>query len=744
MTHPAESFLPRLDAARMDRRGFLTFAAKGLAVAVALPAAGRLAHAAATPKELATAYVHIGTDNSVTLMFGGCEMGQGAMTGLAMILAEELCVDFAAVGVVQSQVDPIVSYVTGGSSAVRGRYVNLRNAGAAAREMLVAAAMALQGDANRDSYVAQSGAVTHTSGKKWTYGALTLGAAGLTPPADLRLTDPAKFRIIGTRQPRFDIPSKTDGSAKYGIDVWFPDMVFAAIKHCPVLGGTLAVAPVKPSGAIAVVPCKASDSRGAVVAGTINAVAVVASNTWQAMRLARGMSVPWTLPSSTADVDSTQILAKATALARTGAALVAEPAPPAGVSPAAYAAVIEPQVTQALGTATVDATYTLPYLAHATMEVLNCTVRLTFTGSAPTACEIWAPTQGASMVAGLAASLTGLPSSAIVVHTMLLGGGLGRKFELDFVSQAIQTALVVKKPVKLTWSREEDMGHDQYRPCAVVNVKATLDSNKRIQAWWYRNVSQAILGQRGWLPPGAVDSQAIEGAIHLPYDLGTHVAEWVPLTAGIPVGFWRSVGSSINAFAVETTIDELAQAAGLDPFVFRYNNVTDARTLAVLQAADNLSLWRKSLPAGRAWGMAYAESFGTRVCQVVDISNPGTSSVKVNRVACVVDCGTAINPDSIEAQMQGGILHALNATLWGQSTFTAGKANQTNFSRYRVMRPSEMPAVTVQIVPSTAPPSGIGEPGVPPLAPALVNAYARLTGIRVRTLPMFPGATMGD
>jgi isoquinoline 1-oxidoreductase beta subunit len=348
------------------------------------------------------------------------------------------------------------------------------------------------------------------------------------------------------------------------------------------------------------------------------------------------------------------------------------------------------------------------------------------------------------MVASLAAALTGLPASTIIVHTMLLGGGLGRKFELDFVSQAIQTALVVRKPVKLTWSREEDMSHDQYRPCAVVSVKAALDANKRIKAWSYRNVSQAILGQRGWLAPGAVDSQAIEGAIHLPYDLGTHVAEWVPLTAGIPVGFWRSVGSSINAFAVESMIDELAQAAGLDPFVFRYNHVTDARTLAVLQAADTLSLWRKSLPAGRAWGMAYAESFGTRVCQVVDISNPGTSSVKVNRVACVVDCGTAINPDSIEAQMQGGILHALNATLWGQSTFTAGKSNQANFNRYRVMRPSEMPAVTVQIIPSTAPPSGIGEPGVPPLAPALVNAYARLTGVRVRTLPMFPGATMSD
>jgi isoquinoline 1-oxidoreductase beta subunit len=714
-------------------------------VAVALPASGRRAEAATAPGDLASAYVHVGGDGSITLAFGGVEMGQGSMTGLAMILAEELLVDMNQVTVVQSLVDPVVSYLTGGSSAVSGRYVNLRNAGAAAREMLIAAAMAAQKDGNRDNFAAQSAVVTHLPTQtKRTYGSLASAAAGLTPPADLRLTDPARFRIIGTRQPRVDIPAKTDGSARYGIDTWSPDMVFAAIKHCPVFGGTLAATPATPSGAIAVVPCKASDSRGAVVAGTVNAVAVVASNTWQAMRLARGLNVQWTMPASTASVDSAQILAQANALALDGPALLAEPAPPAGVSPADYASVVEAQVDALLGTPTVSATYTLPYLAHATMEVLNCTVSITFAGGAPTRCEIWAPTQGAAWVAGLAAGLTGLPASAVVVNTTFAGGGLGRKFEMDFVSQAIQTALVVRKPVKLTWSREEDFGHDQYRPCAVVVAKATLNGNKRIKAWSYRNVSQSILGQRGWLPPGAVDSQAVEGSIRLPYALGTYLSEWVPLPAGIPVGFWRSVGSSINAFAVECMIDELAQAAGQDPFVFRKNHVTDARALAVLQTADNLSLWRKSLAPGHAWGMAYAASFGTRVCEVVEVSSPGTSSVRVNRVTCVVDCGTAINPDSIEAQMQGGILHALNATLWGQSTFTAGKANQTNFNRYRVMRPSEMPAVTVQIVPSTAPPSGIGEPGVPPLAPALVNAYARLTGVRVRTLPMFPGATMGD
>ena len=746
MSHPAESALSMAASHTVDRRGFLTFAIKGLAVACVLPVAGRIESvgAAPTPQQLASAYVHIGTDGSITLSFGGAEMGQGAMSGLAQILAEELMVDWNQFTVGQSLVDPVVSYFTGGSSAVRGRYDTLRNAGAAARELLIAAAMAAKGDSNRDHYAAASAKVTHLpSGTSWLYGTLAASAATQVVPADLRLTDPAKFRLIGKPVPRVDIPAKTDGSAKYGIDTWSPDMVFAAIKHCPTIGGTLAATPSTPSGAIAVVPCKASDSRGAVTAGTTNAVAVVASNTWLAMRLAKSLNVQWTLPASTAGVDSTQILALAKSLAQTGAALVAEPAPPAGQTPASYAAVIEPQVNSALGAPTLDATYTLPYVAHATMEVLNCSVSISYANGVASGCEIWAPTQGAAGVAGLAAALTGLAPSQIIVHTTLLGGGLGRKFEVDYVSQAIQVALAVKKPVKLTWPREEDYGHDQYRPCAVVNVKATLDSTKHIKAWSYRNVSQAILGQRGWLPPGAVDSQAVEGSVRLPYALGAHLSEWVPLTAGIPVGFWRSVGSSINAFAVECMMDELAMSAGIDPFQFRYNHLTDPRTESVIRAADALSSWRKTLVAGHAWGMAFAESFGTRVCEVVEISTPTSTSVKVHRVACAVDCGTVVNPNSVEAQMQGGILHALNAALWGQVTFAAGKAAQTNFRNSRVMRLSEMPAVTVQIVGSTQPPAGVGEPGVPPLAPALANAYARLTGIRARTLPLFPNATMG-
>ena len=743
---------------QIGRRGFLATALGGLSVAFVMPDAGRmfgLKGATITPTQLANAYIHIGTNGSITLMFGGSEMGQGIKTGLAQILAEELMVDWNQVTVQQSLVDPTVTYITGGSGAVSGRYTNLRTAGAAAREMLIQAAMGITGDSTRANYTAASAKVTYSgpnpvSPKSWSYGVLSTAAAGLTAPTNPPLTDPANFRLIGKPIQRVDIPSKVDGSAKFGIDTWFPDMVFAAIRHCPTIGGVLAATPTKPSGAIAVVPCKASDNRGIVAAGSVNAVAVVASNTWLAKNLANSLSVKWTLPASTASVDSTQLSAQAAALLNSGAALIAEPAVPAGFTPSSYAPMIEPVVNSSLGTPTVDATYTVPHLAHATMEVLNCSVRLTYDSTKTTVikCEIWTPTQAANWVAGTAAALinaaqgTPIAASNVIVNTTYLGGGLGRKIEQDYVSQAIQVALAVKQPVKLTWTREEDMGHDNYRPMAAVRVQAAL-SGSAITAWSVRNVSGAILGQRGWMAPGSVDGQAVEGAVNLPYNLGTFLTEWVPLPAGIPIGFWRSVGSSINTFAVECTIDELSQKANMDPFAFRYNLISDARRLAVLQAADNMSLWRKSLPAGHFWGVAMAEWNGTIVCEVAEISQPTTTSLRVHRVACAVDCGQVINPNQAEAQMQGGIVHGLNAAMWGQITFTAGKANQKNFNNYRMIRIGEMPQITVQLVSSNNPPSGLGEPAVPPIAPALANAYSRLKGSRVRTLPFFPGAVMG-
>lgn len=748
-TLPADEIVATLATQKLNRRGFLKFSANGLALAFALPMIGRSedANAAITTQDLANAYIHISPNGTITLAFGGAEMGQGSMSGLAQILAEELMVDWTQISVAQALANPVISYTTGGSSAVSRRYTTLRTAGAAARELLVAAAMQETGDSNRDNFKADSAKIVYLPDTEiwWEYGELASAAAGMTLPADLRLTNPANFRLIGKPLPRVDIPAKVDGSAKFGIDIWFPGMVFAAIKHCPTIGGTLKSMPAKPSGAIAVVACTASNTRGSVIAGSKNAVAVVASNTWLASRLAKKMSVSWSLPVSTANVDSAQILTYAQGQLGSGVALIAEPLPPAGYTPQSFAPVIEADVAKAIGTPTLDATYTVPYLAHATMEVLNCTVSIVYSGTTPVSCEIWAPTQSATAVATNAALLTQLPASAITVHTTFLGGGLGRKIEQDYIWQAIEVAMAIRKPVKLTWMREEDFGHDQYRPLALTRVKAKLAGGK-IQAWSYRTVSQSITAQRGRLKAGSIDSQAIEGAIHLPYELGNYLVEWVPLDTGVPVGYWRSVGASINSFAVESMMDELAKTAAIDPFTFRYNHLKseDARALATLQAADLLSSsWRKQLPAGHAWGVAISQAFGTWVCEVVEISQPAVGSLRVHRVDCVVDCGTVINPASVEAQMQGSILHGLNATLWGEAVFKAGIATKLNFNSNRVMRVSEMPTVRVHIIPSTNPPSGIGEPGVPPLAPALANAYARLSGIRIRKLPFFANATMG-
>lgn len=746
-----DSLASGVDVRTVSRRDFLVSLVGGLSVGFTMGSGDRalaIDPAAAVVDSQVNSYVRVATNGEVTLLFGGAEMGQGSMSGLAQILAEELMVDWNQITVEQAPASKI-SYLTGGSGAIKGRYTPLRTAGAAARELLVAAAMLATGDTTRASYAVKSGAVTYTApdGKSmlWGYGDLAVAAAGPAAqallPNSIPLTDPANFRIIGQSVARVDIPLKVNGSAKYGIDVWSPDMVFGVIKHCPTIGGVLAKTPTKPASAIAVVPVKASDNRGAVVAGTYNAVAVIADNTWKAKKIAKSLSVAWSLPASTANVDSASLATQAKALMATGTALVADTSLPTATS-----AEIKTQVSAALTASAkkVGGTFSVPYLAHATMEVLNCTAKVTFNGATPVSCEVWAPNQAANSVVATATAITGLPATAITVHTTFLGGGLGRKIEQDYISQTIQVAMVVQRPVKLTWMREEDFGHDNYRPMALVQADAGLDSANKVAAWSYRTVTPSITAQRGRLAAGTVDSQAVEGAVRLPYNLGTKLVEWVPfLDAGIPVGYWRSVGCSINTFVSESMIDLLAKAAGQDPFTFRYGTMTDARGVAVLAAADQASQWRKTLVKGHAWGVAISQAFNTWVCEVFEISAPTSTSIRVHRVTCVVDCGQVINPNSVTAQMEGGIIHGINAAMWGQITFTQGIAAQTNFNKNRMMRMNEAPQIDVQIIKSTLPPTGTGEPGVPPVAPAIANAYAALTGKRLTALPFFPGATMG-
>jgi isoquinoline 1-oxidoreductase beta subunit len=701
-----------------------------------------------------TTWLQVGADNSVTLTIGSSEMGQGSFSGLAQILAEDLMVDYARIKTVQG-VPAIVapapvgtSINTVGSSVIRTNFWKMRDAGAAAREMLVQAAMNRIGDQMRGNFTVVDGVITHTpSGQQLSYGQVADAAALLMLPLGATLVPDAQFKVIGKTMPRVDIPSKVDGSAVYGIDVRLAGMVYAVIKHCPTFGGTLAALPATPQGMLAVVPTSvvAGTNRGADATGNVNAVAVVGTNTWDTWQAAKGLQVSWTLPANAATLNDAAFVAQGQALLTGGTPYVAGgPNPPGTVYTVEGSAATAKAAIDAAPTI-VEATYTLPYVAHACMEVLNCTVDYV----AGDHCEVWAPTQSAKSLLNLVVAMTGLAPSQVTVHATYLGGGLGRKAELDFVSQAVQVARAIGRPVKLMWPREEDFTHDQYRPMAVVGVRAGLTSGKAVAGVAYRNVSPSILGQRGAPLGAAGDSQGIEGARDLPYNFGTRVTEWVAHPSPIPVGFWRSVGASINTFAVESMIDELAWSAGQDPYLFRRNLLTDARWLAVLDAAANLAGWSTPVGSGRGRGIAIGTAFGSIVAQVVEVSYSATTGVRVLKSSIALDCYVAVNPGQIESQLVGGMVHGMNAALYGRQSFVNGVAQARNFSRSRMIRMNEMPTVAITIIPNPAAADrkvaigGVGELGVPTFAPALANAYYAASKQRVRTLPFFPNATMG-
>jgi isoquinoline 1-oxidoreductase beta subunit len=740
-------------ARKLARRDFLVRAAGGLIVGFVLPDASQLGQLEAATITAVNSWLKIGTDESITLTIGSSEMGQGSFSGLAQILAEELMVDYSRIITVQggptmATPAPIGSAIyTVGSGVTRRNFWKLRDAAAIAREMLVQAAMNKIGDQSRAKYTITKGVITYGGTKTITYGSVAAAAALLTPPASAPLVPDSQFSLIGKVVPRIDIPSKVDGSAKYGIDIRLPNMVYAIIKHCPTLGGRLASAPAIPPGAIALIPTKvvAGTDRGLEAAGNVNAVAVIGTNTWDAWQAANSLSINWKLPANASSLGSTQFLAQAQALVTS-----ATPYSASGPNPPGTLYTVEGNasaVTAANSSAAhvVDTIYSLPYVAHACMEVLNCTVDYV----AGVKCDVYAPTQGSSSVLSLVVAMTGLAPNQVNVHTTFLGGGLGRKAEVDFVSQALQIGMALGRPVKLMWPRDEDFTHDQYRPMALVHAKAGLNSQGQVLGWSYRNISPSILGQRG-VPLGPTgDSQGYEGAVNLPYSFGARVTEYVTHPSPIPVGFWRSVGASINTFAAESMIDELAAAAGQDPCSFRRSRLTDPRWIAVLDAVASLSGWYTPAPPGHARGIAIGAAFGSIVAEVVDISNVTSTGLRVNNVWVAMDCYIAVNPGQIEAQLTGGVVHGLNAALYGRQTFVNGAAQNKNFNRSRMIRMGEMPQVAVKLIPNplmsdrNVAIGGAGELGVPTFAPALANAYFKLTGQRVRSLPFFPNATMG-
>jgi isoquinoline 1-oxidoreductase beta subunit len=658
-------------------------------------------------------WIQINADNSVTIAFGGAEMGQGILTGLAQAAAEELGVAWSQV---RTQAAPTSqSYIPGGSWGIRANLQKMRIAGAQAREVLIASAAAAWG-VDVASCSVNDGVITNSITKATlTFAQLAKDASTRTPSASPTLRDPSQFRLVGQSMQRLDLPSKVDGSAVFGIDVRVPGMVYAAVRNCPTIGGTLARTPATPSGAIAVVPL-----------GT--AVAVVASNTWAAFRAAESLSVSWTIPSTAAQLTSSTISAQAQTLMTTGT-----PGSPAaeklGDAPGAFAS----------AASKVEVTYSLPYLPHVCMEVLNCTASVT-----STSCEVWVPTQAASWVQATAMSITGLPAPAITVHPTLLGGGLGRKIEQDYVAQAISVSKAIGKPVKLTWRREEDLSHDQYRPMGLVRVRLGADAAGNVTSFASRTVAPSPLFQRGWMAPTGNDN--VEGAEGLPYAISNRLVEYVRHPAAVPVGFWRSVGNSINCFAVESAIDELASSLRTDPLVLRRRLLSgDPRTLAVLDRAASDIGWTSTPAPGVARGLAISNGFGSIVALAVEVSQPTAGVMKVNRVACAVDCGFSVNPNQVESQLQGGIIQGISSAFWGQTTFSKGVASSRNFSNTRMLLMKETPIISVaQLQSGLDRIGGIGEVGVPPVAPALANAWFRLTGTRMRSLPFFPSANRMD
>ena len=701
----------------VSRREFLeatAVAGAGLVIGVHLPARDR--RGIAYPGPFApNAWIRVNPDESVLVIVDRSEMGQGVATSLPMLIAEELEADWSKVRIEfapadKAYINPLFGIQgTGGSTSVRAAYTPLRKAGAAAREMLVAAAAATWGVAPSECR-AENGVVTHTPSKRrLTYGKLAVKAATVPMPQDVPLKEPKDWKILGTRVPRLDTPPKTDGSAQFGMDVKAPGLLVALVARCPVFGGKVRSFDAAKAQAVPGVRHVVQISSG---------VAVVAEGYWAAKQGRDALEVTWD-EGPTADVSSATITQLFTQRAGQSGAMARHDGDAPGALP---------------GAATrLDADYELPFLAHATMEPMNCTAHVRADGV-----DIWAPTQFQTGAQGLGGAIGGVPPEKVKVHTTYLGGGFGRRFELDFIKEALEASKAAGVPVKLIWSREDDIRNAQYRPACYHRLQAGLDATGQPVAWTHRVVAPSIMARV--FPDNVkngLDEEAVEGAVAMPYAVPNVHVDYVLTDTGIPVGFWRSVNNSFNAFAVETFIDELAHAARKDPYEYRRDLLGKApRHLGALNLAASKAGWGTPLPAGRARGIAVHKAFESYVAEVAEVSVDADGAPRVHRVVCAVDCGPVVNPGIVEAQMQSAIVYGLTAALWGEITIDKGRVQQSNFHDYRMLRLGEMPVVEVHIVPSSDAQGGVGEPGTPPIAPAVCNAIFALTGKRIRKLPI--------
>jgi isoquinoline 1-oxidoreductase subunit beta len=661
------------------------------------------------------AFIRIDRSGQTTLVMPQVEMGQGVYTAIAMILADELDADFNKLALEHAPPDdklygnPVFGIqVTGNSNSIRAFWKPLRAAGAAARLMLVRAA-AQQWQVDPASCSTSNNIVSHkSSGRTLGYGDLIDAASAQPVPQDPPLKDPKDFTLIGKPLKRFDTPNKTDGKVVYGIDAMLPGMKFATLAQCPVFGGKVGHVD---DGAARKVP----GVQQVVVLEDL--VAVVGDHMWAAKKGLDALLITWD-EGPNAKVNSNDIWDDLRAASKKDGVVAKSVG----------------DVAKGLSQGDrLDGEYELPFLAHATMEPLNCTVHVR-----PGGCEVWTGTQVLTRVRGDAAKAAGLPLDKVTAHNHLLGGGFGRRLEADMVAAAVRIGKHVDGPVKVVWSREEDIQHDIYRPAYRDVISATL-SNGKIGAWKYRVAGSSIMAR--WLPPafqGGIDIDAVDSAVDNPYDIPNLQVEYVRVEPpGVPTGFWRGVGPNNNVFATECFMDELARKANADPIAFRIGMLDkNPRLKSALQLVAEKSGWGQSLPARTGRGVCAQPSFGSFIATVVEAEVDEHGEVHLRRVTSAVDTGIAVNPDTIIAQLQGGLIFGLTAALFGEITIERGRVRQSNFNDYRMLRIDEVPNIDVHVIKSSEDPGGIGETGTTAGPPALRNAIYAATGIALRGLPI--------
>ena len=726
----------------LDRRSFLkttAAAGTGLWIGFHLPAANAQETAATQekkPPNPLNAWIHVSPDNHVTLIVGKSEMGQGIMTALPMILAEELSLDWKTVRIQQAPTDPaIYDLGTGGSGSVAGSYLPLRRSGAAAREMFITAA-AQHWNVNPDTCVAKDGGILHGARKNFlTYGELADAASKLPVPdfKTVPLKNSADFTIVGHDTRRYEGIEKVNGTAKFGIDSRVPGMQYAVIERCPIFGGKLKSFDAAKAKAVpGVIDVFSIDPVGSS-AFTAGGVVVLADSSWAAMQGRKALQVSWDEgPHASESSDSLrqQFLANA---AQPGKIVRNDGDADAAISSS---------------TKKVDVVYEFPFAAHATMEPMNCAVHIR-----PDGAEAWVPTQAPQWAQDVIAGVSGLPRESVVVHTTLMGGGFGRRYMGDFVMEAAQVAKVTHKPVMVLLTREDDMQHDFYRPSSYHRLSGAVDANGNLAAWKHFQTSTSIDAM--WSPKGkeTPENSEFATAIFIPYQTPNYRIEYTVAQSGVPRAWWRSVEHSTSGFVVESFVDELAAVAGRDPLAFRLRLIGEDRTIpdfsnpkegkplvtarlkGVLNLAAQKAPWGKPLPKGHAQGIATYYSFESYTACVAEVSVENRA-IKVHRLVYAVDCGRAINPNGVAAQVEGAAIYGLSAALYGAITIRGGRVEQANFNDYAMPRIADTPKTEVYVVPSNEQPTGIGEPGLPVVVPAICNAVFAATGKRLRRFPI--------